>query len=349
MSKKRVCIICGGYSAEREVSLMSAESIYNAIDKEQYIAKLLVFDVQGNAYHFNDFENSNSIFSQQNQLNKADLFDFFTKIDIVFPIIHGSGGEDGTLQGFLEYLDLPYVGSGVLASALCMDKAKTKKLLKLSGIPALEDIVIKSDEYKNNKSEVLTKITESLALPIFIKPTSLGSSIGISKVKSVEELEPALDLAFSLGHEVLAERGLERPRELECAVIGNHQPEAMAVGEIIPSHEIYDYEAKYSETALSKLIVPADIDADLVYKIKNLALRAYKILGISGLARVDFLLDVKANEIYFNEVNTLPGFTKYSMHPRLCQAAGLSYSDLISKLIVWAEERYHEEKNFFKR
>ncbi len=340
MNKKNLCLIFGGYSAEHDVSIMSAASIAKTADKNKYNLHYIGFNKKGMPYLVDEISTNSSeeLFNMAKPLDEAMFVRYLKEnVDIVFPIIHGPGGEDGKLQGLLDYIAVPYVGPAVTASALCMDKRLSKEVFKANGFLQSNYISLsKTADLEIDK--IIQKIEGVLEYPLFVKPSNLGSSIGITKVKDERELKEAIDIAFRYDRHILIEQGVDA-RELECAVYGNQEPIAMSVGEIIPSHEMYDYEAKYSDDALSELVIPAQIDESVINTIKSEAVRAYQLLGIEGMARVDFLVDKKTHDVYLNEINTLPGFTKYSMFPLLCKDAGLAYRDLIDTLIELGLER----------
>ena len=357
MSKLNVAVIFGGKSGEHEVSLMSATNVINAMDKEKYNIKMIGITKEGKwlsykgavekivdgswqkeAEKSNSAETTDLIFS--NILNKGEI----TDIDVVFPVLHGPNGEDGTIQGMLEMLDLPYVGCGVLASSVAMDKILSKKLFAEAGISIVDFEVLLKKDIKNDLVGSIKKIEEKFKYPVFVKPANMGSSVGISKAHNREELTKALELAGQFDRKIVVEKAVDC-REIECAVMGNDEPLASGVGEVIPSHEFYDYEAKYFDGDNSKVVIPAMVDETTVLKIREMAVKAYKSLDCAGLARADFFLDKNTGEIYINEFNTIPGFTRISMYPKLWGQAGVSYSELIDRLIQYAIERYNDRKN----
>jgi D-alanine-D-alanine ligase len=258
--------------------------------------------------------------------------------DIIFPVLHGANGEDGTLQGLLELISLPYVGPGVLSSAVCMDKDVAKRLARDANIPVAKWIVKQAQEAKLVNFE---EIKNNLGLPFFVKPSCTGSSVGISKVKRAEDFKAAVDLALQFDHKILFEEFIPG-REIECAVLGNENPEASLPSEIIPHHEFYSYDAKYIDPNGADVIVPADLPKDVIDKVQDLAKKAFKVLHCEGMARIDFF--VTPNEIYLNEANTLPGFTQISGYPKMWIASGMTYSGLIDKLIDLALQRYERDR-----
>ncbi len=360
--KKTVGIIFGGRSEEHEVSIMSAKSIAANIDRNKYGVRLYPIDKGGRPYSISEEDlDEGRVFYKDAMLSFGQFADSLrNETDVVFPVIHGPYGEDGRLQGFLDMLsirylgcgtgdspsdslclrerDLSYVGCGTGASCVCMDKAYSKLILKQKGFKLVPFMVVTAENYRNGQSRAeILKEAEKLVYPLFVKPANLGSSVGISKAKNEEELKAAIELAFSYDRKILIEHGIDA-RELECGVIGRYELTPTAVGEIVPSKEFYDYEAKYSDNCVSDLIIPAKIsDADARF-IMNESVRACTALDVCGFARVDFLMDKKSGDIYLSEINTIPGFTKYSMYPRLAESIGYSYPELIDKLIEIAFE-----------
>ncbi len=365
MKKIKLSLIFGGKSGEHEISIISARSIYSAIDKNKYQIIPIAITQEGNWLNPKISKKllknqkitkiSDSLITNNQQLitNIKILKDF----DINFPVLHGPFGEDGTIQGFFEIFNVPYVGSEVLGSALSMDKIISKKIFAQNKLPILSylefinPLALNSKNQKiksisNSLSKLITnnqKLIANLGLPIFIKPANMGSSVGVSKIKKTKDLKKALDLAFQYDHKIIIEKGLENAREIECAVLGNYQPKASILGEIIPSREFYDYNAKYIDNK-SKIIIPAKLPKKINNKIQKIAIQAFRALNCFGLARVDFLIQKKTHKIYLNEINTMPGFTSISMYPKLWQATGISYPKLIDKLIQLGFERYHQKK-----
>lgn len=342
---KRVAVLFGGASAEHDVSIMSAASIVSNMDKELFEPVLVGLNRNNKPFLFEEltFLESEQLFSEGQAMDHVSLTALLTgDIDVVFPIIHGPGGEDGQLQGFLKFLGVPFVGADVTASAICMDKRLAKEVLKANGFLQAPFISLQKSQFEglvNDEAALFISVTSQLPYPIFVKPSNLGSSLGIHKVHGDHELISALRDAFKYDDRVLLEQGIDA-RELECGVLGTETPRAMAVGEIVASHEFYDYEAKYSDLAPSELIVPAKISDAVIDTIRSESVRAYKLLGCQGMARVDFLVDKNTEAVYISELNTLPGFTKFSMYPTLCAQMGISYSNLISNLIEQALRRF---------
>ena len=274
-------------------------------------------------------------------------------VDVIFPVLHGTFGEDGTIQGLLELADIPYVGAGVLGSAAGMDKDIMKALFRAAGLAIVKHVTVLRSEWQANPLKVQKLIENKLKYPLFIKPANLGSSVGISKAHDHKELGPAIDEAAKFDRKIVIEQGVggrtQKAREIECSVLGNDQPQASVPGEIVPSTEFYDYNAKYLDEG-SQLIIPAKLSKAQTKEVQRLAIGAFKAVDCSGLARVDFLMDPKSQKIYLNEINTMPGFTAISMYPKLWAASGVPYPDLIERLIQLGLERYGEkQKNQYSR
>jgi D-alanine-D-alanine ligase len=346
MAKKlRVGILFGGRSGEHEVSLLSAASILKAIDRKKFDVAPLGITKQG---RWVTGANAERLLAGKPLTGKSKGLlppPEALAVDVIFPVLHGTFGEDGTVQGLLELAGVPYVGSGVLGSSAGMDKAVMKALFRDAGLPIVADVVLSRAAIEKSARAVTKQVESRLRYPVFAKPANLGSSVGISKVHNRSELLPALRLAAKYDHKVIVEQGASaqgiKARELEVAVLGNHGPEASVVGEIIPGKEFYDYEAKYLSDG-SVPVIPAKIPRKLADQVRKHALRAFAACDLAGLARVDFLLDPESGALFLNEVNTLPGFTSISMYPKLWQASGLGYSGLITRLIELALERAAE-------
>jgi len=268
-------------------------------------------------------------------------------VDVIFPVLHGTFGEDGTIQGLLELADIPYVGAGVLGSAAGMDKDIMKSLFIAAGIPIVKHVTILRSAWEKDPKAVEKLVASKLKYPVFVKPANLGSSVGISKVHNKKELGPAIEDAAKFDRKIVIEQGVGgnkgKAREIECSVLGNDQPEASVPGEIVPIKEFYDYNAKYLDEG-SQLIIPAKLAKAQTKKVQELAVKAFQAVDCSGLARVDFLMDPKTGKIYLNEINTMPGFTAISMYPKLWAASGLAYADLIDRLIQLGIERHEDKK-----
>ena len=263
------------------------------------------------------------------------------EIDVVFPVLHGTFGEDGTVQGLLELADLPYVGAGVLASATGMDKDVMKRLFRDAGLPVVPWELIFRPDWESNPGIVRKKIEKALRYPVFVKPVNMGSSVGISKVHNRSELSTALNLAAQFDRKILVENGIDA-REIECTVLGNDHPSASVAGEVVPVNEFYDYEAKYLKEG-SDLVIPARLTAQQRKQVREVAIRAFQAVDCAGMGRVDFLLERKTGKVFLNEINTIPGFTSISMYPKLWEASGLPYPHLLDRLIELAFERHREK------
>jgi D-alanine-D-alanine ligase len=355
-NKIKVGILFGGKSAEHEVSLQSAKNVYDAIDRDKYEPTLIGIDKTGR-WLLNDPARFllNSDDPKLIRLNPAGepvalvpcsggaisglgYFRDAGQIDVVFPILHGPFGEDGTVQGLLKLADVPFVGPGVLGSAAGMDKDVMKRLLRDGGIPIGKFLSLKSHEPVPPFGEV----TAALGLPVFVKPANMGSSVGISKIHNEDEYDRALKEAFQYDTKIILEEFI-KGRELECAVLGNEEPAASVPGEVISSHEFYSYDAKYLDENGAVLQIPAKIPGEIKQKVQDLAIRTFQVLCCEGLSRVDFFL-LDNGEIIVNEINTMPGFTKISMYPKLWEASGISYTELISRLIDLAIKRFEKER-----
>ena len=358
MSRTRVLLLFGGRSAEHEVSVVSARSVYAAIDRERYDVVLAGIDQQGRWYFGG--KNSESLLSTTTvepdkqvpaRLSTAgtslvsedgdDLPD--SEFDVVFPLLHGPYGEDGTVQGLLELAGLAYVGAGVAASAVGMDKALARAIFAASGLPQTQYSVIARSDWRRAQVPVLERLEGEHDYPLFVKPANLGSSVGISKAHDRQELKAGLELASQYDTKLIVERSVENARELECAVLGNEYPKASGVGEIIPGAEFYDYTTKYIDDQ-SELVIPAELEKSESEAIQELAIRTFKAIDCSGLARVDFFMRPDGS-VLVNEINTMPGFTPISMYPKLWAAAGVAYGDLVDRLIQFGLERHLDRKD----
>jgi D-alanine-D-alanine ligase len=326
MPKLRVGVVYGGRSGEHEVSLMSAQSVMKALDRTKYTIVPIKIDQDGTW---------EGLAIQADPKGNTDF-------DVVFPVLHGPYGEDGTIQGLLELANLPYVGAGVASSAVAMDKAFMRILFAQAGLPLLPWDSFLHHEWKKNASHIKDRLESTLGYPMFVKPANLGSSVGITKVKSPQELEPAVQLAFEFDRKLVVEKGLDGYREIECSVLGHHNPQASVVGEIVSAHEFYDYNAKYHNEK-SRLIIPAPLSEELSQEIRDYAVRAFAAVDCSGMGRVDFFVDPDG-EVFVNEINTIPGFTQRSMYPKLWEHSGLSYPALLDRLIEIALEKHRERQ-----
>jgi D-alanine-D-alanine ligase len=392
MKKLRVGILFGGRSGEHEVSLLSAASVFNAIDKNKYEVVPVGITKQGHWVTAADAERllaGEASRPTQGHLRAGDpaatpgaavlangegvvvppepqqasLTAFQTaaapqglvrrasdraiNVDIIFPVLHGTFGEDGTIQGLLELADMPYVGAGVLGSAAGMDKDVMKSLFRAAGLPIVKHVTVLRSAWEAEPKKVQKLVESKLKYPVFVKPANLGSSVGISKARDRKELGPAIAEAAKFDRKIVIEQGVGgnrgKAREIECSVLGNDRPEASVPGEIVPSKEFYDYDAKYLDEG-SQLIIPAKLSKGETKTVQQLAIGAFKAVDCSGLARVDFLMEPKSRKIYLNEINTMPGFTAISMYPKLWAASGLAYPELIEKLIHLGLERHEEKK-----
>ena len=345
MKKIRVGVIFGGRSGEHEVSLRSAESILKAIDRNKYVVVPIGITHEG---RWLASRNALSMLPAKDQIQKV-LTDGESitlpaepaaqgMVDVIFPMLHGTYGEDGTIQGLLELANVPYVGAGVLGSAVGMDKDVMKRLLRDAGLPIVDYWVVRTQDLDS----FLQAHISDLPYPVFVKPANLGSSVGITKVHAAEELPAALQTAAEYDRKIVVEKGVNA-REIELSVLGNDDPIASVPGEILPSREFYDYKAKYVDED-SRLLIPAPLNEIQKIEAQRLAIAAFRVLECSGMARVDLFLEKPAGKFYVNEINTLPGFTTISMYPKLWEASGIPYSELIDRLITLAIER-HAEKN----
>ena len=390
MEKLRVGILFGGRSGEHEVSLLSAASVLNAIDKEKYDVVPIGITKDGRWLTAEHAENllQGKLMLEPRNLRAGDpettpsaavlargeavvvppepvhrqtgLVPFQTdaammrrasdraiNVDVIFPVLHGTFGEDGTIQGLLELADIPYVGAGVLGSAAGMDKDIMKSLFIAAGIPIVKHVTILRSAWEKDPKKVQKLMESKLTYPVFVKPANLGSSVGISKAHNRKELGPAIEEAAKFDRKIVIEQGVggkkNKAREIECSVLGNDEPEASIPGEIVPGKEFYDYTAKYVDEG-SQLIIPAKLTKAETKKVQDMAVAAFQAVDCSGLARVDFLMDPKTQKIYLNEINTMPGFTSISMYPKLWAASGLDYADLIDRLIQLGIERHEDKK-----
>jgi D-alanine-D-alanine ligase len=391
MKKVRVGVLFGGRSGEHEVSLLSAASVVNAIDKQKYevvpigITKdgrwltaaaaeaLLQGKPHDESKHLRAGDpdatpgaavlaSGEAVVVPPEPVHSASrsltpfqsdatalrrAADRAINVDVIFPVLHGTFGEDGTIQGLLELADIPYVGAGVLGSAAGMDKDIMKSLFRAAGLPIVKHVTILRSDWDADPKKTEKIIDRSLKYPVFVKPANLGSSVGISKARTKKELGPAIYEAAKFDRKIVIEQGVggakQKAREIECSVLGNDRPQASVPGEIVPIKEFYDYAAKYLDEG-SELIIPAKLTKPETKKVQELATRAFQAVDCAGLARVDFLMDPKTRKLFVNEINTMPGFTAISMYPKLWGASGLSYSDLIDRLIQLGIERHDDKK-----
>ena len=381
MKKLRVGVVYGGRSGEHEVSVTSAASIFKHIDRSRYEPIPIRIEKDGRwtladkpplALSASEviqqaraaqarplragrdtllapFPTDDTVVTIERRPSASDESGGLDRavvrglgLDVVFPVLHGPYGEDGTIQGLLELANVPYVGAGVLASATGMDKAAMKVLFAGSGLPVGEWRSFVRSEWDRDRAR-LVKGLAALGLPVFVKPANLGSSVGISKVKTQGELEPAIEHALEFDRKVVVEAGVADAREIECAVLGNDEPQASVPGEIIPSREFYDYEAKYLDEA-SRSVIPADLTPAQVADVQRLSIAAFKAIDGAGLSRVDFLLSRTTGALVLNEINTMPGFTTISMYSKMWEASGVSYAELVDRLIALGLERHAEKQ-----
>jgi D-alanine-D-alanine ligase len=387
-NKIRVGVLFGGRSGEHEVSLLSAASVLEQIDKKKYevvpigITKegrwltashaerllrgehkddrhLRAGDPQATASAAVLAKGEGVLVPPQPTSDHTSLIPFESEpaghpalspiaVDVIFPVLHGTFGEDGTIQGLLELADIPYVGAGVLGSSAGMDKDVMKKLFQAAGLPIVKHVTVLRGQWEKDPKKVTKAIEKALKYPVFVKPANLGSSVGISKVRERGELAGAMNEAAKYDRKIVIEQGVGggkagKAREIECSVLGNDEPIASVPGEIVPSAEFYDYNAKYIDEG-SKLVIPAKLSKKKQKEVQEMAIGAFKAVDCSGLGRVDFLLDPKTEKLYLNEINTMPGFTSISMYPKLWGASGIGYSELIDRLIQLGIERHKDKK-----
>ena len=387
MKKLRVGILFGGRSGEHEISLLSAASVFKATDKGKFEVVPIGITKEGRWVTSGEAERllSGKPPHEERHLRAGDpdatpgaavlqngeafvmppephgtgmqpfqtdalarrASDRAINVDVIFPVLHGTFGEDGTVQGLLELADIAYVGGGVLGSAAGMDKDIMKCLFRAAGLPIVRHVTVLRSEWEAGSKKVQKLVESKLKYPVFVKPANLGSSVGISKAHDHKELGPAIEEAAKFDRKIVIEEGVggkkHKAREIECAVLGNDNPQASVAGEIVPSAEFYDYSAKYLDEG-SELIIPAKLTKTEMKKVQQLAIAAFRAIDCSGLARVDFLMDPKSRKIYLNEINTMPGFTSISMYPKLWAASGLSYPELIERLIQLGLERHADKK-----
>src|ERR1700680_5076026 len=395
MKKIRVGILFGGRSGEHEVSLLSAASVFNAIDKDKYEVVPIGITKEGRWWTAADAERllqgkaagegarpthlragdpeatagaavlakGESVVVPPEPQRHSSITPFETdasvhaltrraadraiNVDVIFPVLHGTFGEDGTIQGLLELADIPYVGAGVLGSAAGMDKDIMKSLFRAAGLPIVKHVTVLRGEWESEPKKVQKLVESKLKYPVFVKPANLGSSVGISKARNRKELGPAIEEAAKFDRKIVIEQGVggkkNKAREIECSVLGNDEPQASVPGEIVPVKEFYDYNAKYLDEG-SELIIPAKLTKAETKRVQQLAVQSFKAVDCSGLARVDFLMDPATRKIYLHEINTMPGFTAISMYPKLWAASGLAYADLIDRLIQLGMERHDDKK-----
>jgi D-alanine-D-alanine ligase len=376
MKKLRVGVIYGGRSGEHEVSLASAAAVFQNLDREKYDPVAIRIEKDGRwtlpPRPPTLISAADVIHSAKQELTEStreahlvahpggDTLITIDRgpspgsglahaavsglgLDVVFPVLHGPYGEDGTVQGLLELANVPYVGAGVLASAVGMDKATMKLVFAAKGLPLCDYEVVLKRDWQRDERAIMNAVVSKLGFPVFVKPANLGSSVGISKAKHATELRAAINLAADFDRKIVVEAGVPQAREIECAVLGNDEPEASVPGEIIPGREFYDYEAKYLDDT-SRTVIPAELTERQADEIRKLSIAAFKAVDCAGMARVDFLLAGDTGVLYLNEVNTIPGFTTISMYSKMWEASGLPYPKLVDKLITLAIERHAEKQ-----
>jgi D-alanine-D-alanine ligase len=370
MKKLRVAVLYGGRSGEHEVSLQSAASVVNYLDRDRFEIVPVAIDKRGR-WHLNDisllegkkslpvFKNAPNVVLAPNPAEAGSDSTLIRLgesgesrgIDVVFPVMHGPLCEDGTIQGLLELADLPYVGCGVLASAIAMDKEMAKRVARDAGIPIVPYVSLKHEVWKKQKQQSAKRIKEQLGYPVFVKPANLGSSVGVHKVKGPSGLNRALEDAFNYDRKVLVETGMNA-REIELSVLENLEagadPLVSIPGEIDPTHEFYSYEAKYLDEKGATLIIPAKLAPEETKRAQDIGRKAFTVLECEGMARVDLFMDRTSGEFFFNELNTIPGFTSISMYPKLWEASGISYQELLSKLVDLAISRHKKKKTLVR-
>jgi D-alanine-D-alanine ligase len=357
MSRLRIGVLFGGRSTEHEVSILSAQSIIAAMDPQRFEAVPLYIDKNGRwlvggslkrlvsedaasrYVYLPPDPTQRSLVPAQNGIGAPATL---PALDAVFPVFHGLNGEDGTIQGVLELANVPYVGAGVLGSALGLDKIYMKRAFAAAGLPIVDYLPITRQQYEKDPKAFIALVEERLGYPCFSKFANSGSSVGTTKAHDRAELVAGLRLAASFDRKLLVERAVDA-RELEVSVLGNDEPEASVVGEIVPAHEFYDYDAKYLDEG-SRLVIPAAIDAGVAETVREMALRAFQAVDAAGMARVDFFMERTSGRILVNELNTIPGFTRISMYPKLWEASGLSYPKLIERLVDLAIERFNDKQ-----
>jgi len=370
VKKLRVGIIYGGRSGEHEVSVASAAAVFQNLDPERYLPIPILIDKEGRwalparppaisiaaeviqagrkatsepsrEAHLIAHPGGDTLLTVDRREHGAVVSGL--GLDVVFPVLHGPYGEDGTVQGLLELANVPYVGAGVLASAVGMDKAAMKKVFAADHLPICDYEVVLARDWRRDERAIMSTIGTRLGFPVFVKPANLGSSVGISKARHATELRDAINLAAEFDRKIVIEAAVPKAREIECSVIGNDEPEASVPGEVVPSREFYDYEAKYLDSG-SQLLIPAPLSKSLTEKVRELAVAAFRAIDGAGMARVDFLLSGETNILYLNEVNTIPGFTTIGMYSKMWAASGLPFPALLDRLIGLALERHGEKQ-----
>src|SRR5712691_7699342 len=357
MSRLRIGVLFGGRSTEHEVSILSAQSIITAMDPQRFepvplyidkngrwlvgasLKRLVSGDAPGKYVYLPPDPTQHSLVPAQDGVGQLPSL---PPLDVIFPVFHGLNGEDGTIQGVLELANLPYVGAGVLGSALGLDKIYMKRAFAAAGLPIVDYLPVTRRQYEQHPNAFIAMVEERLGYPCFSKFANSGSSVGTTKAHDRAELVDGLRLACGFDRKLLVERAVDA-RELEVSVLGNDEPQASVVGEVVPAHEFYDYDAKYLDEG-SRLLIPAAIEAGVAEEVRGMALRAFQAVDAAGMARVDFFMERKTGRILVNELNTIPGFTRISMYPKLWEASGLSYPKLIERLVDLAIERFKDKQ-----
>lgn len=350
MSKQKVAVIFGGISTEHDVSVVSGTSVIEKLDKEKYEVFPVYIDTDGKWYEYQKSVNEIKVVPIGTKLEElkeiVNIIEYLKKIDVAFPVLHGLGGEDGSIQGLFKMVNLPYVGCGILASSVGMDKVYSKIVFEKANILQVKYEYVKANngqyeyvekDFTHQKmllQDIAMKIEEELSYPMFVKPSNSGSSVGVKKASNIDELKMAIEYASKYDNKILIEEGVNA-REIECAVLGNEELTTSCVGEVLPAEDFYSFDAKYTN-ADSKTMIPADIDKEISNQIRDLAVKAFKAIDAKGLSRVDFFVENKTNKIYINEINTMPGFTTISMYPKLFEEVGIPYTNLLDKLIELA-------------
>ena len=366
-ARLRVGVIYGGRSVEHEVSLVSARAVMQALDPRRYEVVPIGITRQGrwvlggshcalppdpsvrglvrlrNGGREHALSAASRGAAVRSAAGRGRASSPPGRLDVIFPVVHGTGGEDGTLQGLLDLADIPYVGAGVLGSALGMDKAMMKVIFREAGLPIVDHRVLRRRDLEGGRDRFVQTVEEAFGYPCFVKPANGGSSVGVSKAKRRADLLEAIDLAARYDRTIIVERGVDA-REIECSVLGNDEPEVSVPGEIVPANEFYDYRAKYIDEN-SRLLIPAPLSEEQTRRVRDLSIRAFRALDLSGMARADFFLDRTSEAVFVNEVNTIPGFTPISMYPKLWEASGLPFPELVDRLIRLALERHREKKS----
>lgn len=348
--KNKIAVIMGGMSTEHDVSVVSGTSIIRNLNENKYDIYSIYISKNGTWYSFNKSNKTLKVgdkLEEIEELKKIEKpMEYLKQMDCIFPVLHGLYGEDGTIQGLFELIKVPYVGCKVLASSISMDKAYTKIIFEKAGLNQAKYVYVREnngkyiyvDENFNETNyeidELVKRIEEKIKYPMFVKPSNSGSSVGINKAKNIQELKSAIQFAGKFDKKILIEEGIVG-REVECAVLGNEEVEASCVGEVLSAEDFYDFDAKYNNSA-SRTVIPANIEPEIVEKIRKSAIKAFKAVNGSGLSRVDFFIEKDTNKVIINEINTLPGFTQISMYPKLFEAVGIKYTELLDRLIELA-------------